>query len=201
MNRNAAPFFVLGRDWAAHHAVASLACATDQSHRLLHGRRKDLRHGRNGRHRRRDRCRADGLGRGLPDPALSARLCAWRGTGLAGTRSRHPWRRSCRCGSPHGQGGCIFTRTCLSEIRAGHRAVGHYRASCRAAGSCPDGGGRRQDTLPLYHSITCVEPQKMARIARDARTRAAGRIAPPDGPGLGITNDQDRLGIPDLILD
>ncbi len=62
-------------------------------------------------------------------------------------------------------------------------------------------GGRRQDKLPLYHSITCVEAQEMARIARDAPTRAAGRIAPPDGPGLGITNDQERLGIPDLILD
>ena len=62
-------------------------------------------------------------------------------------------------------------------------------------------GGRRQDTLPLYHSITCVEPQEMARIARDAPTRAAGRIAPPDGPGHGITNDQERLGTSDLILD
>lgn len=31
-------------------------------------------------------------------------------------------------------------------------------------------GGRRQDTLPLYHSITCVEPQEMARIARCTNT-------------------------------
>jgi L-alanine-DL-glutamate epimerase-like enolase superfamily enzyme len=39
------------------------------------------------------------------------------------------------------------------------------------------------------------------RLASDAPDRAAGRIAPPDGPGLGITVDQDRLGTPDLILE
>jgi L-alanine-DL-glutamate epimerase-like enolase superfamily enzyme len=39
------------------------------------------------------------------------------------------------------------------------------------------------------------------RLAPDAPTRSAGRIAPPDGPGLGITIDQGRLGAPDLILD
>ncbi|WP_271882103.1 mandelate racemase/muconate lactonizing enzyme family protein [Phaeobacter italicus] len=39
------------------------------------------------------------------------------------------------------------------------------------------------------------------RLAPDAPTRADGRIAPPDGPGLGIAVDEDRLGTPDLILD
>ena len=39
------------------------------------------------------------------------------------------------------------------------------------------------------------------RLAPDAPTRTAGRIAPPDGPGLGITVDETCLGIPDLILD
>lgn len=39
------------------------------------------------------------------------------------------------------------------------------------------------------------------RIAPDAPTRAAGRITPPDGPGLGIAIDEGRLGAPDLILD
>jgi L-alanine-DL-glutamate epimerase-like enolase superfamily enzyme len=29
-------------------------------------------------------------------------------------------------------------------------------------------GGRRSQTLPLYHSITCVAPEDMARMARDA---------------------------------
>lgn len=39
------------------------------------------------------------------------------------------------------------------------------------------------------------------RIAPDAPTRTDGRIAPPDGPGLGFTVEQDCLGAPDLILD
>jgi len=39
------------------------------------------------------------------------------------------------------------------------------------------------------------------RLAPDAPTRSAGRIAPPDGPGLGIAIDESRLGVPDLILD
>lgn len=39
------------------------------------------------------------------------------------------------------------------------------------------------------------------RLAPGAPTRAGGRITPPDGPGLGITIDEDRLGKPDLILD
>lgn len=39
------------------------------------------------------------------------------------------------------------------------------------------------------------------RLAPDAPTRAAGRIAPPGGPGLGIAIDQDGLGAPELTLD
>jgi len=39
------------------------------------------------------------------------------------------------------------------------------------------------------------------RIAPDGPVRANGRIAPPDGPGLGITPDRGLLGTPDLILD
>src|SRR6056297_679996 len=39
------------------------------------------------------------------------------------------------------------------------------------------------------------------RLASDAPSRSAGRIAPPNGLGLGITIDEGRLGIPDLILD
>ncbi len=29
-------------------------------------------------------------------------------------------------------------------------------------------GGQQSDTLPLYHSITCIAPEEMARIAKDA---------------------------------
>ena len=39
------------------------------------------------------------------------------------------------------------------------------------------------------------------RLAPDAPTRAGGRIAPPEGPGLGITPDPDVLGAPILTLD
>ncbi len=42
-------------------------------------------------------------------------------------------------------------------------------------------GGRRQANLPLYHSITCVEPDEMARIAREAQAK-------------GITQFQAKLG-------
>ncbi|MEQ9259886.1 MAG: enolase C-terminal domain-like protein [Roseovarius sp.] len=42
-------------------------------------------------------------------------------------------------------------------------------------------GGRRQADLPLYHSITCVAPDEMARIAREAQAE-------------GITQFQVKLG-------
>ncbi len=42
-------------------------------------------------------------------------------------------------------------------------------------------GGRRQTTLPLYHSITCTAPDEMARIAREAQA-------------TGITQFQVKLG-------
>ena len=42
-------------------------------------------------------------------------------------------------------------------------------------------GGRRQTDLPLYHSITCVDPDEMARIAKDAQAQ-------------GITQFQAKLG-------
>ncbi|XDZ65338.1 mandelate racemase/muconate lactonizing enzyme family protein [Alphaproteobacteria bacterium LSUCC0684] len=42
-------------------------------------------------------------------------------------------------------------------------------------------GGRRQADMPLYHSITCIAPEEMARIARDAQKE-------------GITQFQVKLG-------
>ncbi|NRB01605.1 MAG: mandelate racemase, partial [Rhodobacteraceae bacterium] len=39
------------------------------------------------------------------------------------------------------------------------------------------------------------------RIAPDCPTRQDGRIAPPEGPGLGVTPDPDVLGTPILELD
>ncbi len=42
-------------------------------------------------------------------------------------------------------------------------------------------GGQRAETMPLYHSITCVAPDEMARIARDALAK-------------GMTQFQVKLG-------
>ncbi|MEM6577067.1 MAG: enolase C-terminal domain-like protein [Pseudomonadota bacterium] len=45
-------------------------------------------------------------------------------------------------------------------------------------------GGQRQADLPLYHSITCIDPEEMARIAKDAQTK-------------GIAQFQAKLGADD----
>lgn len=45
-------------------------------------------------------------------------------------------------------------------------------------------GGQRQADLPLYHSITCIDPDEMARIAREAQAK-------------GITQFQAKLGADD----
>ena len=45
-------------------------------------------------------------------------------------------------------------------------------------------GGRRQKDLPLYHSITCIAPDEMARIAKEAQAQ-------------GITQFQAKLGADD----
>lgn len=50
------------------------------------------------------------------------------------------------------------------------------------------------NTCDLNHYVT-------PHLAPDCPTRQIGRIAPPDGPGLGITPDPDILGQPDLVLD
>ena len=65
-------------------------------------------------------------------------------------------------------------------------AVLHLAASTPAQGL--------MNTCDLSHYVS-------PRLAPDAPTRANGRIAPPEGAGLGITPDTDLLGPPDLILD
>lgn len=45
-------------------------------------------------------------------------------------------------------------------------------------------GGLRAPSLPIYHSITCIDPHEMARIARDARAQ-------------GVTQFQAKLGADD----
>ncbi|WP_297767749.1 enolase C-terminal domain-like protein [uncultured Roseovarius sp.] len=54
-------------------------------------------------------------------------------------------------------------------------------------------GGRRQDTLPLYHSITCVEPEQMARIARDAQAQGVTQFQAKLGASGDWQTDVERL--------
>ena len=57
-------------------------------------------------------------------------------------------------------------------------------------------------TQPNWLMNTCdLSGYVGPRLAPDAPTRARGRIAPPDGPGLGITVDRAALGPPDVTLD
>jgi len=67
-------------------------------------------------------------------------------------------------------------------------------------------------TAALLHLGAASEPGRVLnvcdlsgyvapRLAPDAPVRANGRIAPPEGAGLGITVDRGALGVPDLILD
>lgn len=67
-------------------------------------------------------------------------------------------------------------------------------------------------TAALLHLGAATEPSRVLnvcdlsgyvspRVAPDAPVRSHGRIAPPEGGGLGITVDAAALGQPDLILD
>ena len=75
-----------------------------------------------------------------------------------------------------------------------------------------DTWGSDISTAALLHLAAATEPGQLLntcdlsgyvapRIAPDAPVRKNGRIAPPEGPGLGIRPDLDALGAPDLILD
>lgn len=65
-------------------------------------------------------------------------------------------------------------------------------ASLHFAASTPQGSLLNTCDLSSY-----VTP----RIAPDCPTRKDGRIAPPEGPGLGVTPDLETLGLPILELD
>ncbi|WP_421703488.1 mandelate racemase/muconate lactonizing enzyme family protein [Aliiroseovarius sp.] len=67
-------------------------------------------------------------------------------------------------------------------------------------------------TGALLHLAAATDPARLMntcdlssyvspRLDPGAPERLNGRIAPPEGPGLGITPDLDLLGTPDLILD
>lgn len=54
-------------------------------------------------------------------------------------------------------------------------------------------GGRRQRDLPLYHSITCIEPDEMARIAREAQAHGINQLQAKLGASGDWQTDVERL--------
>ncbi|MEM8540712.1 MAG: enolase C-terminal domain-like protein [Pseudomonadota bacterium] len=54
-------------------------------------------------------------------------------------------------------------------------------------------GGRRSDVLPLYHSITSVEPDEMARIAKDAQAKGINQFQAKLGASGDWQTDVERL--------
>ena len=54
-------------------------------------------------------------------------------------------------------------------------------------------GGRRQADLPLYHSITCIAPDEMARIAREAATQGITQFQVKLGASGDWQTDAERL--------
>ncbi len=54
-------------------------------------------------------------------------------------------------------------------------------------------GGRRQQTMPLYHSITCVAPDEMARMAREAYQSGIRQFQAKLGADADWRADVERL--------
>ncbi len=54
-------------------------------------------------------------------------------------------------------------------------------------------GGRRQQTMPLYHSITCVAPDDMARMAREAHAAGIRQFQAKLGADADWRADVERL--------
>nr|WP_285670835.1 enolase C-terminal domain-like protein [Limibaculum sp. NKW23] len=54
-------------------------------------------------------------------------------------------------------------------------------------------GGRRAQTLPLYHSITCVAPERMAAIAREAQAGGIAQFQAKLGADADWQADAERL--------
>ena len=54
-------------------------------------------------------------------------------------------------------------------------------------------GGRRVDSLPLYHSITCLAPDEMARMARQAQQSGISQFQVKLGADADWQADAERL--------
>ena len=97
----------------------------------------------------------------------------------------------------------------------GISATRRARDLCRYLGAkmcIEDTWGSDITTAALLHLGAATDPGRLLnvcdlsgyvapRLAPDAPARRIGRIAPPDGPGLGITLDAAMLGHPHVIVD
>ena len=54
-------------------------------------------------------------------------------------------------------------------------------------------GGRRAETMPVYHSITCVAPDEMARIASELLAQGVAQLQVKLGASGDWTTDVERL--------
>ncbi len=56
-------------------------------------------------------------------------------------------------------------------------------------------GGRQAESLPLYHSISCLEPDEMARIAKEAQASGIGQFQAKLGADRNWEADVARLAM------
>ena len=96
----------------------------------------------------------------------------------------------------------------LSKTRAARDLCLHLGAKM----CIEDTWGSDITTAALLHLGAATDPARVLnvcdlsgyvgpRLDPNAPTRANGRIAPPEGPGLGVSPDLDLLGDLDLILE
>jgi len=96
----------------------------------------------------------------------------------------------------------------LSKTRAARDLCLHLGAKM----CIEDTWGSDIATAALLHLAVATPPERLLntcdlagyvspRLAPDGPDRTGGRIAPPDGPGLGLAPDRDLLGPPDIVLE
>ncbi|TMV07570.1 mandelate racemase [Ruegeria sediminis] len=110
---------------------------------------------------------------------------------------------------------------CMDAVAIKLSKFGGLSAARRARDLClhlgakmciEDTWGSDITTAALLHLGATTDPARLMnvcdlsgyvapRLAPEGPVRKAGRIAPPDGAGLGVAPDRDDLGEPDLILD
>lgn len=114
----------------------------------------------------------------------------------------------------HGLGCMDAVALKLSKF-GGLSATRRARDLCQYLGArmcIEDTWGSDITTAALLHLAVATDPARVLnacdlsgyvrpRIAPGAPSRAEGKIAPPDGPGLGVEVDVDLLGSPDNIWD